>query len=230
MISSGKKITVVIPCYNEGATIGDVVRNALTHVNEVIVVDDTSKDNSGESARAAGAHVIRNDVNRGYDGSIQKGFEEAIRRGADIILTMDADGQHRIEDIEPIVRPILAGEADVTIGQRPRLARLGETVFAMYTRAKFGIRDPLCGLKAYQREVYQAIGHFDTLKSIGTQLMVEAGLRGFRVKPVEIQIKPRSDESRFYVQTLRGNIKILQAMFRVMKLAFNYPYAKTRTT
>jgi glycosyltransferase involved in cell wall biosynthesis len=211
------RIIAVIPAYNESATIADVVRRVKAFVQDVVVVDDCSKDDTSERARAAGAHVVRHEMNAGYDGSIDDGFREAARLGADIIVTCDADGQHQAEDVQRVCSVVVSGEADVAIGQRPRVSRVGETIFAWYTRARFGIWDPLCGLKAYRREVYDTVGHFDTLKSIGTQLMVEAWLNGYRLTTVPITVLPRPDESRFYAKLFRANLKILSAAWRIMK-------------
>lgn len=213
------RIIAVIPAYNESATIADVVVNVKRFVQEVVVVDDCSKDATSEKARAAGAHVLRHETNAGYDGSIDDGFREAARLGADIIVTCDADGQHRPEDVQRVCEPVVRGETDVAIGQRPQVSRIGETIFAWYTRARFGIWDPLCGLKAYRRDVYDAVGHFDTLKSIGTQLMAEAWLKGYRLQTVPIIVLPRPDESRFYAKLFRANMKILAAAWRIMKLS-----------
>lgn len=215
------KIIAVIPAYNEAATIANVIRGLLSFVQGVVVVDDCSKDDTSAKAREAGAHVIRHEQNKGYDGSIDDGFKEAAHLGADIIVTCDADGQHRAEDLVRVCEPVIQDETDVSVGQRAQLTRVGETIFAIYTRLRFGIRDPLCGLKAYRRNVYDAVGHFDTLKSIGTQLMVEAWLKGFRIKTVSITVLPRPDTSRFYAKLFRANMKILGAAWRIMKLSLH---------
>jgi glycosyltransferase involved in cell wall biosynthesis len=213
------KIIAVIPAYNEAATIAAVISGITPIVQGVVVVNDCSKDDTSANARTAGASVVDHAQNSGYDGSIDDGFKEAARLGADIIVTCDADGQHRAEDLRAVCEPVIRGEADVVIGERSRLTRFGETIFSLYTQLRFGIRDPLCGLKAYRREVYDTIGYFDTLKSIGTQLMVEAWLKGFRLKKVPITVMPRPDESRFYAKLFRANMKILGAAWRIVKLS-----------
>jgi len=219
MTSPDRKIVAVIPSYNESATIGDVVRRIKEIVAEVVVVDDCSTDDTSAKASAAGARVLQHARNLGYDGSINDGFAEAARLGADVIVTCDADGQHRAEDLRAVCGPILRDDADVVIGQRKAPKRCGERIFALYTRHRFGIDDPLCGLKAYRRTVYDIVGHFDTLKSVGTQLMAEAWLKGYRLKTVPVTVFPRRDESRFYAKLLRANLKILMAAWRIVKLS-----------
>ena len=132
------------------------------------------------------------------------------------MVTFDADGQHRPEDIKKLTDAILYEGADVAIGQRSRVTHFTEKMFAWYTNLKFGIKDPLCGLKAYRRSVYESIGHFDTLKSIGTQLMIEAARKGYKIKTVPIGINPRQDTSRFYANKVKGNYKICKAMCKIV--------------
>lgn len=213
------KIIAVIPAYNEAATIADVVLGVKRFAPDVVVVNDCSTDDTAARAHAAGAHVVNHVTNTGYDGSLDDGFKEAARLGADIIVTCDGDGQHRVEDVRRACEPIVRGDADVVVGQRPALSRVGESIFAIYTGMRFGIHDPLCGLKAYHRKVYDAVGHFDTVRSIGTQLMVEAWLKGFRIKTIPVTILPRADESRFYSKLFRANLKILSAAGRVVLLS-----------
>ena len=216
MMLSGKKITVVIPAFNEGVTIGRVIGGVKMYADEVIVVDDGSSDGTGAEAKKAGAVVISHSKNRGYETSIEDGFKEAVKRGVFVLVTFDADGQHRPEDIKKLTDAILYEGADVAIGQRSRVTHFTEKMFAWYTNLKFGIKDPLCGLKAYRRSVYESIGHFDTLKSIGTQLMIEAARKGYKIKTVPIGINPRQDTSRFYANIIKGNYKICRAMVKIL--------------
>lgn len=212
------KVAVIIPAFNEEKTIGNVIRGLQGHASEIIVVNDCSVDNTAIVARDVGAVVVSNEKNRGYDGSIQRGFEEAMQRGADILVTCDADGQHTPSDVSRLTEIIKEGKADVVVGQRQKITHFAEKIMALYTRYRFGIRDPLCGLKAYHRKVYETIGHFDTVGSIGTQLMVESALNGFRLAKVSIQINERKDDSRFYTKKIKANIKILKALFKIIFL------------
>lgn len=211
------RVIAVIPAYNESKTVGKVVSDLLLRVSEVIVVDDCSSDATGEAARRAGATVLRNDPTKGYDGSLNAGFAEAARRAAETIVTFDADGEHAAADIPRMVAPILSNTADIVLGQRPRTTHFGEKIFAFYTRVRYGISDPLCGFKAYRRNVYDAVGHFDTVQSIGTELALKGLKKGFRLALVPIELHQRvEDTSRFYKRRFRANLKILKAMWRVL--------------
>ena len=214
-MSSASRVVAVIPAFNEAKTIATVVAGVRTRVDDVIVVDDHSGDMTGEEAKRAGAIVVRNAANLGYDGSLNAGFAEAARRGAGIVLTFDADGEHDPADVPRLIAPIAEDRADIVAGQRPRLAGFAENIFAVYTRLRYGIADPLCGLKAYRRSVYDAVGQFDTVQSIGTELMIRGLHRNFRLALVPIALHRRADVSRFYARRLRANLKILRAAWRV---------------
>lgn len=213
------KVIAIVPALNESKTVGAVVSSLRSFVDEVIVVDDASSDATSEVAGAAGAVVLRNDTSRGYDGSIDLGFGEAARRGAEIFVTFDADGEHDAADMPRILAPILNDTADVVAGQRPRIRHWGEFMFSLVSRIRFGIRDPLCGFKAYRRSVYDRVGFFDSKKSIGTELMARGKGLGFRLAAVPITLHERQDDaSRFYAFNFRGNLRIIAACCRVVML------------
>lgn len=216
-MSHSEKIVAVIPAYNEAKTIGTVVRGLAPHVSEIVVIDDCSNDATPEEARAAGATVVRHEHNQGYDKTINDGFREAAERGATIIMTFDADGEHDANDVPRILAPLIAGTADMVAGQRPHTTHFAEKIFALYTTLRYGLRDPLCGFKAYRREVYDAVGFFDSVSSIGTELMLRGAKKGFRLALVPIALHARIDDnSRFYARRFRANLKILRAMWRVI--------------
>jgi glycosyltransferase involved in cell wall biosynthesis len=211
------KVIAVVPAHNEARTVEEVVRTLRELVSEVVVVDDASNDGTANIAAEAGAVVLRNEKSLGYDGALNRGFAEAALRGAEIIVTFDADGEHDAADIPRILAPILASHADVVVGQRPVARHWGERLFAIATNLRFGIRDPLCGLKAYRREVYERVGFFDSVRSIGTELMVRALKHGFTVSSIPIALHARQgDASRFYAFDFQGNLRIVRAMFRVL--------------
>lgn len=215
---SRSNVIAVIPAYNEGKTVGAVVHALKSLVGEVIVVNDCSKDDTVSVAEAAGAVVITNEENSGYDETLNNGFREAAKRGADIIVTLDADGEHDANDVPRMVAPILSGTADVVLSQRPGSRHWGERVFMWYTKHRFSISDPLSGMKAYRRSVYDAVGFFDSVHSIGTELSIRAIKQGFRTELVSITLheRPSGDTSRFYISNLKGNLKILRALWRVL--------------
>jgi len=219
MTTSSKHSTVgvVIAALNEESTVAAIVRGARQYAAIVVVVDDGSSDRTALEAKEAGAQVISHKESCGYDRSIEDGFREVANQKADIIVTIDADGEHDPHDIRELVGLITTDKADLVVGRRPRIPRLIERVFAFYTRIRFGIEDPLCGFKAYKREIYEAVGHFDTLQSVGTQLMIEAVHGGFRVKSLPIRAFPRkAGRSRFFFHQAKGNYRIIKALAKVI--------------
>lgn len=215
-LNNKNKITAIVPAFNEVNTITRVVNNLKQCVQEIIVIDDGSSDETGLRAFKSGAFVIYHKKNLGYDKTIGDGFKEAIKRGADIIITLDADGQHRTEDVNRLTKLIISGKADLVIAQRPYFTHFCERIFALYTKLFYGIKDPLCGLKVYHKKIYKSIGYFDTINSIGTQLMIEALHRGFKAQFIPIKIRSRHDQSRFYYRRLKANYRILIAMIKVI--------------
>lgn len=203
------RVAIVIPALNESATIAGVVEVALRY-GVPIVVDDGSTDDTGNLAHLAGGVVVSHERNRGYDAALSSGFEKASEIGSDLIITLDADGQHDPSLIQKFIDRINAG-ADVVLGVRSARQRLAEHVFAWYTRIRYGINDPLCGMKAYRMNIYRALGHFDSYKSIGTELMLFAAKNNYRLDEVPFEVRERLGTSRFG-RILSGNYMIFQAM------------------
>jgi len=155
------KVVAVIPAYEEGPRVGTVIDDVSGHVDVVVVVDDGSTDGTAAIAREHGALVVRHLVNRGAGAAVATGIHRALDLGADAIVTVDADGQHRGEDIPALVRPVLDGEADVVIGSRflggiddmPLVKRVGNHGLNALTRLLYGVplTDSQSGFRALGR-------------------------------------------------------------------------------
>ncbi len=117
-------VFVVIAAFEEARKIGEVVASVLREYPNVVVVDDGSEDGTFDSAKAAGARTLRHALNRGQGAALQTGIAYALRHGAEIVVTFDADGQHEVADIAAMIEPIRNGEVQVTLGSR----FLGEAV------------------------------------------------------------------------------------------------------
>lgn len=204
------RTAIVIPAYNEAATIGAVVE-AVSAFGTVIVVDDGSDDGTGDIARAAGAEVVRHERNRGYDGALQSGFKYAETLDPDVVVTFDADGQHDAAVLGRVLAPFARDEVMMVLGTRPRPARISERLFGLYGRLRYGVPDILCGLKAYRRALLRHHGHFDTSHSIGTGLALAGLHRGVAFVTVPVPVHARRDAPRFG-STLKANWRILRAL------------------
>jgi glycosyltransferase involved in cell wall biosynthesis len=142
-------VSVIIPAYNEAARIGPVIRAARQYADEVLVVDDGSADETGMVAEAAGARVVRQ-ANAGYIAAVKRGFREAW---GEIVVTMDADGEHRADDIPRLVAPIRDGVADLVLGARSHVARPSERFLNWLTNFRVRVHDSGTGFRALRREL-----------------------------------------------------------------------------
>ncbi len=205
---------VVIPAYNEEKTVGSIVKSAKKYCN-VLVVNDCSTDKTAEIAKKNGASVLSNKKNLGYDGTLNRGIAEAAKK-AEMIILMDADGQHNPGDIPKFIKAIENG-ADFAVGIRPYRIRLAEKLYAKFSSWKIGVLDPLCGFKAFRSKVYKKIGHYDSIGSIGTEMMFAVKKLGHKIAQVKIALNERKDVPRFAEGIrLHAEWKIFKAMVKVM--------------
>ena len=204
------KIAIVIPAFNEEATIFDVVQSVKEY-GAVIVVNDASTDNTEQEAIRAGAVMVNHKKNKGYDGALNSGFIKAKELNCDAVITFDADGQHSLESIEEYIDLLEQGFA-VVIGIRNRFQRVSESIFSWVAVRRWGIEDPLCGMKAYHIDVFDQLGFFDSYKSIGTELSIFAAHQNIKIAQHPIKIKDRQDKSRFG-NMFSANINILRSLW-----------------
>ena len=204
------QVAIVIPAFNEGVTISNVVQSVKEY-GIVIVVNDASSDKTKQMAESAGAVVISHKSNKGYDGALNSGFIKASELGCEIIITFDADGQHDPNIIQKYIQLIDSG-CDVVIGIRDNFQRVSEYIFSWVSKLKWGIKDPLCGMKAYRINVYKKLGHFDVYNSIGTELSIFAATSEMEIGQLQITINERIDKPRFG-NRIFSNIIILQSLW-----------------
>jgi glycosyltransferase involved in cell wall biosynthesis len=165
------KLVVQLPALNEEKTVGDVIRRIPRDIpgidaTEVVVVDDGSTDRTGELSRAEGAHVVRHEQPRGVGAAFRSGVQRSAELGADIIVTIDSDGQFNPADIATLIQPILQGEADFVTASRfmdqdlipdmPGVKKWGNDFMARWisrlTKQRF--YDVSCGFRAYSQNAY----------------------------------------------------------------------------
>ena len=209
------RIAILIPAFREAATIGSIVRAAREHA-EVIVVDDASPDETGAEAARAGAIVIRNETNLGYDGTLNRAFEEALARGFAYAITMDADGEHDPALVASF-KSLLADEGmPLVLGVRPHKQRFAEIVMGLYVRLRFGARDILCGMKGYDLRLAADNRGFDHTNSIGTELAINSLRRGTSFRQIPVRGTRRLDAPRFD-RRLRANMRIFAALGEIVR-------------
>ena len=200
----GAPLAIVIPAYNEEPTVADVVaeipNEAAGLAAETIVVVDGAKDATAARATEAGALVCDVRVNRGQGAALRLGYWLARARGAQIIATIDADGQYEPLELARVVEPILAGDADFVSGSRrlgaelttDKVRHLGVLVFGalISVLVRHKITDPACGIRAMRSEVTAAVT-LEQQQYQASELMISAALHGFRLGEVPTTMRDR---------------------------------------
>jgi glycosyltransferase involved in cell wall biosynthesis len=198
--TSPQNITVILPAFNEEVSIGSVVLLTRYYADSVIVVDDGSSDRTAEIARKAGAEVIVHEVNKGKGAALKTGFAAADNLGADIIVTMDSDGQHNPAEIPKLVDPIIKGEADMVNGSRylngldkntPAYRRVGQTILDRVTNLNSGleITDSQSGFRAFAASTKDIFRFTAQGMAIESEMLADAGKSGLRIAEVEIGVR-----------------------------------------
>lgn len=193
-------ITAILPAFNEEVSIGSIVVHARQHADRVIVIDDGSTDRTAEIARLAGAEVIRHPFNKGKGAALKTGFNIAMQNGTEVIVTMDADGQHDPEEIPKLVAPILKGEADMVNGSRyvngngkntPIYRRMGQTVLDKVTNLNSGlhITDTQSGFRAFAKHTASVFRFRQNGLAIESEMLIDAANAGLKIKEVEIGVR-----------------------------------------
>jgi len=189
------KTTAVIPAYNEEKRIAPVIENTKKYVDEVIVIDDMSKDATYETALKAGAIAKRHEINLGAGGATRTGAELAIERGADIIITLDADGQHNPAEIPKLVKEIKDNNIDIVYGCRPRnknmpfKKRIGNWGLTAITNVLFfsNFKDTMTGYHVFTKEAYPKLKWESNRYGIVSEFAVNTALNKLKFKEVEVE-------------------------------------------
>lgn len=191
-------IVAVIPCFNEERFIGSVVLRVKKYVDKVLVIDDGSTDASAEVAGAAGAIVFRHDCNRGVGAATRTAFQKAREMGADVLVRLDADGQHDADEIPSVIGPILRGEADVVVGSRflvadehpPLYRRIGQRLLTITTNLGSGTRmtDSQSGFRAFSAKAMEKMTITEDGFGVESQMQFAVASSGLRVTEVPIAV------------------------------------------
>ena len=193
------KITVGIPAYNEEKNIASIIVKLKKIVDVVIVCNDGSTDSTSEIAQNLGAVVINHTKNLGYGAGINSIFHKAKEIGSEILITFDADGQHRIEDIDKVIKPISDGQSDIVIGSRflddsekeiPNYRKVGIKVITKITNTsiKKQLTDSQSGFRAYSKKVLGQLSPSESGMGVSTEILIKASSKNFRISEVPIKI------------------------------------------
>lgn len=216
------KIAILLPAYNEEVAIASMILLSSRYADEVIVIDDGSTDRTAEVSELAGATVLHHNTNKGKGVALKTGF--AYAKDFDIIVTIDADGQHNPSEIPLLIKPIEDGVADLVNGSRylngqdtstPKYRRVGQTVLDTATNVAAGVKltDSQSGFRAFSSVCFECFNFDPEGFGIESDMLIEASNNNLRIMEVEITV-------RYDVNTTTANpvVQGLSVLIRVLEL------------
>lgn len=218
-----ERIAVIIPALNAERTLSQVVADARAQLEPVLVIDDGSRDATGDVARDAGATVLRHDVNRGKGGALKTGFRWAMEQGFDSVITLDADGQHLAAEIPKFVRERERGGADLIIGGRSHL--FGEMLPRRRTANRFsaaciswasGVRitDSQSGFRFYSAHLIRNLELRTDGFDMESEVIVRAGRRDFTIVTIPIELGFVDGIATSHYKPLKDTLRIAWTVAR----------------
>lgn len=220
-----KKISIIIPAYNEEKSIKDLLLQIPKDIqDEVIVVDDGSTDNTYKESKFNGAKVIRNKINYGYGASTLRGIYHST---GDIIVTIDADCQNNPKEIKDLIKPILDGKVDCTIGSRylgkmekptPFYKRIGEIFVGLVIKLCYGkkVTYSQSGFRAFKKTVFKQITPFKERRyGFTMELLVKLLKNKVNYKEIPITFYERKT-GKSHVNVIKDGLRILWTLFKTM--------------
>ena len=198
MSGMSREIWIVVAAHNEGPRLDETLRALCERQTNVVVIDDGSVDDTAAVARRHRVWLLRHLFNCGQGAALQTGIDFALRRGADCIVTFDADGQHAAGDIDLLVEPVCKGEVDVTLGSRflglatgmPLARRLVLKLGVLFTRlfCRIRVTDAHNGLRALSRHAAQRIHITQNRMAHASEILHQIRLFALRYREVPVTI------------------------------------------
>ena len=221
------KLLVVIPALNAERSVGAVVRESKLVNADVLVIDDGSSDRTGEMARDAGARVIRHDVNKGKGAALKTGFAYALENGFEVVVTLDADGQHLPHEISKFMTAYEETGGDLIIGGRAHLfpQMLPRRRFANRFSArsiafasKTGVTDSQSGFRLYSAHLLRNVRLRTNGFDLESEVIVYAGCRRFKVVTIPIELGFVDGLSTSHYKPLADTLRIAWTVMRARYL------------
>lgn len=218
------KVFVLIPGYNESRSIGQVVANTRNVIDDVVVIDDGSKDNTAQLAKDAGAIVIVHEVNKGKGAALKTGFDYAIKNGYDAVITMDSDGQHDPNDIYGFLNAVEKLRSGIIIGSRmndistmPAIRKFTNklTSFLSSIVAHQKIDDSQSGFRLITTDVLQAVKLETDRFETESEILIKASKAGFRI--ISVPIKTIYGEEKSKIRPVKDTYRFIRLFFRSLR-------------
>jgi glycosyltransferase involved in cell wall biosynthesis len=212
-------VIAIIPAFNEAGRVAAVIERSRPHVREVVVVDDGSADDTARVAGAAGAKVLRHEINRGKGGAIKTGLDYFAHSGAEMAVLLDADGQHDPAEIPKFIETAHRENAGIVVG-----TRMGDTrampVIRKWTNqftswvtsrlARQHITDSQCGYRLVQRRVVADLRLSTRRFETETEMLIQAGRAGHRIVDVPVRTIYGQETRASHIHPLRDTARFFQ--------------------
>jgi glycosyltransferase involved in cell wall biosynthesis len=223
------RILVCIPAYNESKNVVEIINRSKKYAEGIIVYDDGSTDNTSELAKTAGATVIKSPKNTGYGTAIRALFQAAKDQNADIMVTLDSDGQHNPDHIPRLVEPLLTQNYDIVIGSRflskddkekiPRYRSFGiKTITKLTQSASYsGLTDSQSGFRAYNKNALSKINLFEDGMAVSTEILLRGREKNLLATEVPITINYQADDTSTHNPISHG-VGVLYSVLQYISL------------
>ena len=200
------KITVGIPAFNEEKNIINIIEKLQKKADIILVCDDGSTDKTGEFAKKMGAIVITHKRNLGYGAAIRSLFLKARELKSDMLVTLDSDGQHRIEDLLSVAKPIIDKQADMVIGSRflqgnpkniPKYRKFGIKIITRLANSSLekSVTDSQSGFRAYSQNILSTITPLEQGMGVSNEILMKSSKNGFKIAEVPIVVSYEGNTS-----------------------------------
>lgn len=211
---------VIVPAFNEAQRIGNVVSEIRRHVPLVFVVDDGSTDHTSSEGERAGAVVLRHDRNKGKGAALQAGFHRAIEEACEVVITMDADGQHSPDDLSKFLDayrrtgiPVLLGNRMTHMEAMPFIRRWTNRVMSVLISRvmKQYVPDTQCGFRLFRSDVLPFLNAESHRFAAESEMLLHLADRGFRIDSVRISVIYRDEQSK--IRPIRDTLRFFKMLY-----------------
>ena len=218
-----------IPAFNEEKIIDDVIQRCKLYVDKVVVCDDGSTDNTSDVAEKAGAIVLRHQHNQGKGNAMKTIFEYAKKSDADVMVTIDGDGQFLPEEIPKMMEPIIKENADMVIGYRfdgkemPSYRKIGNKVLDKFTNlaSEFPFRDTQGGFRTYSKKAINTIKITTDGFSVDSEILIDASKKGLKIVEEKVSVIYNTGGSTSTKSPISHSTEVIVSLLEI--IAINHP-------